>query len=187
MVQAVISIGSNVEREASICAALDSLQQLGELQISSVYESEPYNKSVSERAVQESAGDLPISVPRYYNLVVSFQTALNLFELKASLRNIESQQLRQRRSSIVSIDLDILFYGDWVGEVEGYVIPHQDILECAYVLKPLSEILPDYVHPSRQKTCLELWQCFLNKGGVESIDFVWRERIISVAATLFLA
>ena len=60
------------------------------------------------------------------------------------------------------IDLDILFYGNdvvHINKVEGFdnlVIPHERIVERGFVLKPMCDIAPDFVHPVTKKTIREM-------------------------------
>ena len=55
-----------------------------------------------------------------------------------------------------AIDLDILFYDDLVYESEDLTIPHPHLSERAFVLVPLVEIVPDFVHPRSGKRVSEL-------------------------------
>lgn len=60
------------------------------------------------------------------------------------------------------IDVDILFYGDdvvHINKVEGFddlVIPHQRICERGFVLKPMCDIAPDFIHPVTKKSIKEM-------------------------------
>jgi 2-amino-4-hydroxy-6-hydroxymethyldihydropteridine diphosphokinase len=45
------------------------------------------------------------------------------------------------------IDLDLLLYGDWVLWSEELMLPHPAMVERRFVLEPLAEIAPDWVHP----------------------------------------
>lgn len=54
------------------------------------------------------------------------------------------------------IDVDIIFYGDLVLDTPDLVIPHPLMDRRLFVLEPLCEILPDYVHPVSGKTVREM-------------------------------
>ncbi len=172
MVQIVVSIGSNIQREKNICAALDNLSdKFGELCISPVYKSMANGPGLEESLF-------------YYNLVVAFQTELAVNDIKPVLRSIEDQQGRQRNIDVVSLDIDLLLCGEWIGEYEGSAIPHGDIAECAYVLRPLMDLFPDQKHPVFGKAYSELWQSFSKELALVPVDFIWNQKIISTAVCL---
>ena len=54
------------------------------------------------------------------------------------------------------IDIDILFYNDLILESELLTIPHPRLHERAFVLVPLADIAPDFIHPVLKKTINEL-------------------------------
>ena len=54
------------------------------------------------------------------------------------------------------IDLDILFYGDHIVSENDLHIPHPKIQERAFVLVPLAEIEPNFIHPTYKKTISQL-------------------------------
>ena len=130
-----ISVGSNLDREHNIDRALDSLcSSFGQLQISSVYET----------------AAVGFSGPDFYNLVVVFETDLDVRLLIDRLHDIEAEQGRTRTPQEMTsrvIDLDLLLYGDGILYREGLDIPRREILEYDFVLQPLAELLPDTVHP----------------------------------------
>lgn len=167
-----LGIGSNVERERHIAAALDALAELfGELKISPVYESEAVG----------FAGD------HFYNLVVGIKTDLSVGELSKCLREVEHNNGRQRgteRFSARTLDIDILTYGNTVGEVDGIYLPRAEVLQNAFVLLPLADIASDEKHPIAQKTYRELWASYDRSQKLWSIDFVWQGKLISCRSTL---
>ncbi len=130
-----ISVGSNLDREQNIERALDSLRlSFGQLRISSVYET----------------AAVGFNGPDFYNLVVAFETDLDVRLLIDRLHDIEVEQGRIRMTQKMTsrlIDLDLLLYGDGILYSEGLDIPRREILEYDFVLQPLAELLPDTVYP----------------------------------------
>ena len=55
-----------------------------------------------------------------------------------------------------TLDLDILFFGSQMRHQEGLIIPHPHLAERKFVLIPLNEIAPDFVHPVLQKSAEQL-------------------------------
>lgn len=168
MVEVVLGVGSNNDREQHICNGLSYLQQqFGELQLSPVYE------SFSSQKEQKHL---------YYNLVLSLQTNLDYQTLKQQLREIEEKNGRQRHTLEVTLDLDILLYGDESNPVTP--LPHPDILNCAYVLRPLSDLFPEKQHPTMMKNYKELWHTFSGDISLEPVDFVWNGKLVSSSVVL---
>jgi 2-amino-4-hydroxy-6-hydroxymethyldihydropteridine diphosphokinase len=182
MNRVVVAIGSNIEREKNITTALNSLEEnFGELLISQVYESKNQaknktNNELDKKNYQESS--------YYYNLVVEFYSNNSAAEIKEILLKVESDQGRKRQSGQVSIDLDLLLFGDQIIELERGSIPHSDIVECDYVLRPLAELLPENIHPILSISFADLWLEFEGKSELCPVDFVWQSRVISTAVTL---
>ncbi len=168
MAKVYVSIGSNIDRERHITAALDALaEKFSALEISSVYESEAVG----------FAGN------HFLNLVVGFEAAMPVGELSACLRQIEHDNGRNRgieRFSARTLDIDILTYGDYVGEIDGVVLPRAEILENAFVLLPLAEIAPDQMHPLVGQSFTALWRAYNKPQKLWIIDFVWRGESISM-------
>jgi 2-amino-4-hydroxy-6-hydroxymethyldihydropteridine diphosphokinase len=54
------------------------------------------------------------------------------------------------------MDLDILFYGDLILTEEELTIPHPRLHERGFVLVPLAEIAPEFIHPVLQNSIAEL-------------------------------
>jgi 2-amino-4-hydroxy-6-hydroxymethyldihydropteridine diphosphokinase len=169
MTQIYLSLGSNIDRHKHIVAALDALAKLlGELQLSSVYES----KSVG------------FDGSNFFNLVVGAQTQLGIGELSDKLKKIEDANGRKRsgpKFSPRTLDIDILTYGDFVGVESGIELPRAEITKNAFVLLPLSQIAPAVSHPQRQKSYQELWAAYdQHSQELWEIDFEWHGRLISI-------
>ena len=58
------------------------------------------------------------------------------------------------------MDLDLLLYGDQVGEGPGYTLPRRDLLRRVYMLGPLAELAPQVRHPITGETIEALWAAF---------------------------
>ncbi len=178
--QLVMSLGTNYQREASLRQAFEALDRyFDHLELSPVYESQALGQ---EEAVN------------YYNVVAACSTQRSLLDAVSILKNIESECGRDRRQSFVSMDIDLLLFDDYVGEVVGenhhFILPRADILSCAYVLRPLADIYPDKCHPVSQITYKSMWESFCAQADhepvVEPIDFVWRGQLISMAPQCLL-
>ena len=62
------------------------------------------------------------------------------------------------------MDLDVLLYGDVVGEFPGAVLPRRDLLRRPYMLGPMAEVGPEVVHPTEHRSMGELWAGFDSAG-----------------------
>jgi 2-amino-4-hydroxy-6-hydroxymethyldihydropteridine diphosphokinase len=170
MARVYISIGSNIDRERYIAAALDALAGwFDELLISSVYESESVGFDGSP----------------FYNLVVGVDTGLSVAELSARFKQLEADNGRRRgvpKFSPRTLDLDILTYDDTVGRVDGVELPRGEILKNAFVLLPLAEIAPTAVHPVCGERYQVLWKAYDRDQKLWPVDFSWQGKRISQAA-----
>jgi len=148
MARAYVSIGTNIDREHNVASALAALgREYGSLEQSRTYESQAVGFS----------GDL------FYNLVVAFVTGQSPQQVSAVLKSIEDAQGRDRRGgkfSNRSLDLDLLLYDDLIIDQPGLILPRSEILEYAFVLRPLAEIAGDSKHPVTGVSFAAMWQQF---------------------------
>jgi 2-amino-4-hydroxy-6-hydroxymethyldihydropteridine diphosphokinase len=148
-----VSVGSNIERERHILAALHDLQEtFGELRVSPVYETEAVGFE----------GDA------FFNLVVGFDSELAPEALHALMRRIEARHGRERngvRYAARTLDLDLLTYGDRVTDEGGKSLPRDEILRYAFVLAPLADVAGDEVHPQLGEDYRTLWRQFASGSG----------------------
>jgi 2-amino-4-hydroxy-6-hydroxymethyldihydropteridine diphosphokinase len=151
MPQIWLSLGSNQQRRRHLCMAVRRLcEHLGEAQVSPVYESDAEG----------------FSGPDFYNLIVGFETEQAPEALIDLLYRIEDDLGRIRgkqKFSSRSIDIDLLTYGDRITSVCGKDLPREDILNYAFVLKPLADIAPQQLHPATEKSYLQHWREFSPK------------------------
>jgi len=143
-----LGLGSNIDPAINLPAGLRALETLlGDLRCSTVYEG----------AAIGFAGD------PFWNLVVAVDTAMSVGELQTALRKIEYRHGRPKnatRFSARTLDIDILTHGDAAGLVDGIELPRAEILDNAFVLRPLAELAPEGRHPLVGKSFAELWAAF---------------------------
>lgn len=139
-----LGLASNVERALHLSLALTMLEE---------HLHQPVCSPVFESACIEDRG------PPFHNLVVTGQTRLPLAEFILWLKEIE--QLHGRGATPdrakVSLDIDILLFGDLAGRFAGIELPRPALLERAYMLYPLYLLAPDRIHPSTGTSMAELW------------------------------
>jgi 2-amino-4-hydroxy-6-hydroxymethyldihydropteridine diphosphokinase len=143
MPDAAIALGSNLgDRIQNLNTAIAHVCSLGQV------------KTVS------SFIDTPPAIyfdqPRFLNAALILDTTLPPLELLESLLAIE-RTMGRRRTGIPPkgprlIDLDLILYGQEILETETLILPHAAMAERAFVLAPLAEIAPDWVHPMTQQT-----------------------------------
>ena len=94
----------------------------------------------------------------FLNGVVQLETDVTPKSLLAVLREIERSLDRdeENRSGPRTIDLDILFYGQRIINEPDLVVPHPRMHQRRFVLMPLSELDPLFVHPLLQRTISQL-------------------------------
>jgi 2-amino-4-hydroxy-6-hydroxymethyldihydropteridine diphosphokinase len=145
MVEASIAFGSNIgDREANISTALRILKQkIKIIKTSSFYETKPMYLENQNW---------------FLNSAVIIETEIKPEELLGVLKRIEKQMGRKEvgRNGPRIIDLDILFYKNQIINKDNLRIPHPKIQERAFVLVPLAEIEPNFVHPICKKTIAQL-------------------------------
>ncbi|WP_375323595.1 2-amino-4-hydroxy-6-hydroxymethyldihydropteridine diphosphokinase [Flagellimonas sp. GZD32] len=144
-----LSLGSNMgNRLATLQKAIFRIQkEVGQvLDISKVYENP---------AVGFEGDD-------FLNIVISFLTELKPSALLDSLLQIESDFGRTRSQddgySSRTLDIDIIYYGNEVLNDDHLVVPHPQMQNRNFVLKPLSDIAPQFYHPVLGKDTRNLLQ-----------------------------
>ena len=107
----------------------------------------------------------------FLNQVISLETDLNPEKIMSELLDIESV-LGRRRNEIWGpriLDLDILFIENLVLSSENLDIPHPQIPHRRFVLIPMAEIAPHFIHPVHQKSMLELLEQTSDQQSVQAL------------------
>ncbi|MCF6322833.1 MAG: 2-amino-4-hydroxy-6-hydroxymethyldihydropteridine diphosphokinase [Gammaproteobacteria bacterium] len=157
-----VGVGSNVEREHNIRCGVNALcERFKNVVMSTVYES----------AAVGFDGD------PFYNLVVRFETALDIETLAVMLRQIEDAHHRDRTLSSFgprTLDIDLLLYDDVVLQQGKLQLPRDEIEKNAFVLRPLAELSGEIVHPLRNESLSAMWQQFDQaRQPLTAIEFEW--------------
>ena len=135
-----LSLGSNIgNRKKNLEKTLIELGQnnIKEIKISSFYETEPVGPKQRN----------------FYNIAGKFKTNLKPQELLKTVKQIEEKLGRTKTYHWGPrvIDIDILFYGKQIIKSKDLIIPHKEIINRAFVLVPMNEIAPNFVHPKSHK------------------------------------
>ena len=120
-------------------------------------------------AIYESEPLLKMKQPKYYNQVVCGLTDLSPVELVVKCQQIENMlgRVRKERWGSRNIDLDILSYGNEIVDSEKLKIPHPEMEKRSFVLLPLLELSPDWVHPESGTSIRMLWENWLKTNNDE--------------------
>ena len=148
-----LGLGSNLgDRKEYLSMAYNQLRSeaLREFRASSIYESEPL---------------LKMPQPKYLNMVVCGLTIFSPQELLKKCQQIEISlgRVHRERWGCREIDIDILSYGSRIIDNDDLVIPHPEIQNRSFVLMPMLELSPEWLHPETGITIKELWENWLLK------------------------
>ena len=96
----------------------------------------------------------------FLNAVAEIKTDCSPTELLRVLLQIEQEMGRKRirRWGERNIDLDLLLYEDRIINLPDLQVPHPDMQNRDFVLRPLVQIAPEAVHPILKKTIRQLWE-----------------------------
>jgi 2-amino-4-hydroxy-6-hydroxymethyldihydropteridine diphosphokinase len=152
--QVFLALGTNIgDREANLCKARKALApKVTIIKESPIYITPPWGFE---------------DQPEFLNQVLEVRTKMRPGRLLAYLKRIEKKmgRLKTFRNGPRLIDLDILFYGQRVIERSKLRIPHPRLHERAFVLVPLEDIAPDFIHPVLNMT-VETMLSKINTEGV---------------------
>ncbi|MDQ1256306.1 MAG: 2-amino-4-hydroxy-6-hydroxymethyldihydropteridine diphosphokinase [Candidatus Hydrogenedentes bacterium] len=142
-----LSLGSNMgDRLVYLRAALAALAGLDRTRVgaySRVYETEPVGE---------------VQQPRFLNMAVEIETALEPLELLDCIQGIETElgRMRELPWGPRTIDIDIVLWGAERIASDRLTVPHKEFRKRAFVLEPLAEIAPEAVDPETGMTVEEL-------------------------------
>ncbi len=154
----VLGLGSNAgNRFLNIKKAaglLHFLKQIDILAVSAVYETEPWGFKNQNN---------------FLNCVIVILCHCSPEKLFEDLKKIEKQTGRIKREKWKEreIDIDILFFGNEVYKSGTLKIPHPQLHYRNFVLKPMAELMPGFVHPEFKETISELIKSSGDTGKIK--------------------
>ncbi len=140
-VEVYVALGSNMgDREAFLEKAvklIDSHPDIEISRISGIYETDPIGYTEQ---------------PAFLNMAVAVQTSLPPLLLLRQLLQFEQElgRIRHQRFGPRTIDLDLLLYDDVIMEQEELMLPHPRMMERAFVLVPLNDVMTQ-LHPLHEQ------------------------------------
>lgn len=148
MKKAFLSLGSNIgDKKKNLARAIRYINVgIGHIiDLSGIYETEPWGFEANEK---------------FLNMVIEIMSDLTPVEMMKKCLEVETKLGRIRNNSegysSRIIDIDILFYGKTIVSTPELTIPHPHIQNRLFVLEPMFEIAPDYLHPLMGMTISEL-------------------------------
>jgi len=151
MTTVLITLGSNLNKEANLPAAVHAMAthpQMTLMAVSPVYETAPMGRD--GRVTDQ---------PAFFNAAAQIETTLAPAALRAALRAIEATLGRVRTDDKFAarpIDLDIALYGARSVQIDGTIIPDPDVMRFAHVAIPLADIAPHWRVPPSGRTMRQI-------------------------------
>ena len=151
----LLSLGSNIGNKIQhLTNAINELKKEVEVTgYSSVYQTKPWGNTNQED---------------FYNMAVSIRTNMLPLDLLTAVKNIETKvgRIKTEHWGPREIDIDVIYHGQTVIETEELTIPHKERANRAFVLTPLTELVPTFTDVILQKTIQEL------SNAVKSTDII---------------
>jgi 2-amino-4-hydroxy-6-hydroxymethyldihydropteridine diphosphokinase len=160
MQRVLLGLGTNLgDKIKNLQIALKELSnQLGEItKISSVYETEAWGVQNQDN---------------YYNIVIEINTNFFPLGLIQKILAIESSlgRIREKKWDSRIIDIDILFYENYVISTDHLRLPHPFLEKRNFVLEPLNEVVSGFTHPKLRKTISELKSTCSDKSWIKKLN-----------------
>lgn len=161
MTAVFVGVGSNLDRPLKqLEQALSRIQRI------------PQSRFVRRSPMYWTPPWGDVDQPDFLNAVVEMSTELSPAVLLKALQQIEDAQGRERDSGRRwgprSLDLDLLLYGRQIVDEPGLQVPHPRMTERAFVLLPLTELVPDIVIPGRGRA--SEWLKRLDISGLRRVE-----------------
>lgn len=149
------NLGNSEEIVKAALAYLDSIPRVEVVKISQWYRTKAITDTIArslDRRIIETESTQPQEAteqPDYINGCALLRTSLTPNSLLSVLLATEARFGRERRErwGARTLDLDLLLYEDFILDTPSLIVPHPCMCDRAFVLLPLAEIAPDWIHP----------------------------------------
>lgn len=142
-----LGLGSNVgDKKKNLEKTIEKLREkISDINISKFYETEPWGYTQQDK---------------FLNAAIRGKTFLSPSKLLKFIKLIEKELGRVKRFKWGprEIDIDILFYDNLVFKDNVITIPHPFIQERKFVLEPLMDLDPSFIHPVFKQTVRQLYE-----------------------------
>jgi len=149
-----LGLGANVgDKKANIKKAIGYLSEnVSDIKLSPIYETKPWGYEKQDN---------------FLNAAVSGKTSLSPSQLLKFVKDAEKKvgRIKRFKWGPREIDIDILFYDDLIYKDDDVVIPHPHLHERDFVLKPLMDLDPNFVHPVFKEKVCELYKALSQKDS----------------------
>ena len=154
-----IALGSNKgDRSNYLKKAVEEIKKesdCGIVSVSSVYETKPFGN---------------VKQANFYNCAAGIRTSLSIIEFFHLLKKIEKElgRTKTERWGPREIDLDLLFFNNEIFKNNELKVPHEGIAFRDFVLVPLCEIAPNFIHPELNKKICDI--CNIEKNIIKKLE-----------------
>ena len=155
-----LGIGGNLgDRLGNLRRAVELIgERIGRIEmVSSVYLSEPWGFKHAKYFTN--------IVAEIYTQLSADEVLTKAFEIEAELKRTRSGKGYEGRT----MDIDILFFNDEIINTERLIVPHPHICQRLFVLLPMAEIEPNFIHPQNGKTMQQLAEICTDKGKIRKL------------------
>lgn len=113
---------------------------------------------IDRSSIYETAAWGKTDQASFLNQAIVVETSLNAKDLLSEILYIENLMGRDRLEKFGprTIDIDIIFFNHQIINQPGLIVPHPEMANRRFVLAPLNEVIPAYIHPQYYKTVTEL-------------------------------
>lgn len=136
----------------------NSGDRLGQLNQAHEFIAKEIGSAVAKSKIYETAPWGKTDQPHFLNQALRIETPFSPHELLFKVQSIEQKLGRTRMEKWGErlIDIDIIYFEDKIIDSSNLAIPHPHLTERKFVLIPLTEISPEFIHPILQKSNAQL-------------------------------